>query len=81
MIEMYQKLTEVYPQVEKLYVVQDNWSIHKHPDVLDALSELEQIEGVWQPMYAPWLIPLEKSWRCLRQDFLKMHRFSSQWKA
>lgn len=78
-IEMYQKLTEVYPEAEKLYIVQDNWSIHKHPDVLDALSELKQIEVVWLPTYAPWLNPIEKLWRWLRQDVLKMHRFGGQW--
>lgn len=72
-IEMYQKLTEVYPQAETLYVVQDNWSIHKHPDVLEALSELPQIHPVWLPTYAPWLNPIEKLWRWLRQDVLKMH--------
>ena len=78
-IEMYQKLTQVYPQAETLYVVQDNWSIHKHPDVLDALSELPQIAPVWLPTYAPWLNPIEKLWRWLRVDVFKMHRFASQW--
>ena len=77
-IEMYQKLTQVYPQAETLYVVQDNWSIHKHPDVLEALSELPQIEPVWLPTYAPWLNPIEKLWRWLRQDVLKTHQFGSQ---
>ena len=80
-IEMYQKLTQVYPQAETLYVVQDNWSIHKHPDVLDALSELPQIAPVWLPTYAPWLNPIEKLWRWLRVDVFKMHRFVSQWEA
>lgn len=78
-IEMYQKLTEIYPQAETLYVVQDNWSIHKHQDVLDALSELPQIEPVWLPTYAPWLNPIEKLWRWLRVDVFKMHRFASEW--
>ena len=80
-IEMYQKLTQVYPQAKTLYVVQDNWSIHKHPEVIEALSELPQIEPVWLPTYAPWLNPIEKLWRWLRVDVLKMHRFGSQWEA
>lgn len=72
-IEMYRKLTQIYPEAETLYVVQDNWSIHKHPDVLGALSELPQVKPVWLPTYAPWLNPIEKLWRWLRQDVLKMH--------
>ena len=79
-IEMYQKLTQVYPQAETLYVVQDNGSIHKHPDVLEALSASPQIVPVWLPTYAPWLNPIEKLWKWLRVDVLKMHRFGSEWK-
>jgi transposase len=80
-IEMYQKLTQMYPQADRLYVVQDNWSIHRHPDVLDALSELGQIEPVWLPTYAPWLNPIEKLWRWLRQDVLKMHTLGEAWES
>ena len=80
-IEMYQHLAQLYPQAETIYVVQDNWSIHKHSDVIDALSELPRIQPVWLPTYAPWLNPIEKLWRWLRQDVLKMHRFGSQWEG
>ena len=72
-IEMYRKLTQIYPEAETLYVVEDNWSIHKHPDVLGALSEVPQVKPVWLPTYAPWLNPIEKLWGWLRQDVLKMH--------
>ncbi len=53
----------------------------QHPDVFEALSELPQIDPVWLPTYAPWLNPIEKLWRWLRVDVLKMHRFVSQWGA
>jgi hypothetical protein len=29
----YRQLVQVYPTAERIYVVQDNWSIHKHADV------------------------------------------------
>ena len=80
-VEMYQHITKIYPQAEKIYVVQDNWPIHKHSDVLEALSELPQIEPVWLPTYAPWLNPIEKLWRWLRQDVLKMHQFGKEWET
>ena len=78
-IEMYSHLGEVYPQAERIYVVQDNWSIHKHPDVLDALGELPRIVPVWLPTYAPWLNPIEKLCRWLKSDVLKMHSFGDDW--
>jgi len=35
-----------------------------------------RIEPVWLPTYAPWLNPIEKLWRWLRQDVLKLHRLA-----
>src|SRR5262245_27792124 len=35
-IQFYKQLDAAYPDVERLLVVQDNWSIHTHADVLGA---------------------------------------------
>jgi hypothetical protein len=78
-VEFYGQLVDVYPRAKRLYVIQDNWSIHRHPDVLDALAGWPQIEPVWLPTYAPWLNPIEKLWRWLKQDVLKMHRLADDW--
>ena len=39
-IWFYRQLDQRYRQGRGWYVVQDNWSIHHHPDVLAALTEL-----------------------------------------
>ena len=78
-IKMYHLFEQLYPDASRIYVVQDNWSIHAHPDVLEALSALPRIEPVWLPTYAPWLNPIEKLWRWLRQAVLKMHRLAADW--
>ena len=78
-IEFYAQLHRAYPAVELLYVIQDNWNIHTHPDVLTALAKYPRIKPVWLPTSAPWLNPLEKLWRWLRQDVLKMHRWVEDW--
>ena len=78
-IGFYRQLAEAYGTVERLYVVQDNWSIHRHPDVVAALTTLPQLEVVWLPTYAPWLNPIEKLWRWLRQEQLYLHRYASDW--
>jgi len=78
-IAMYQRLDQVYANFDHLYVVQDNWSIHTHPEVMEALTHLPRIEPVWLPTYAPWLNPIEKLWRWLRQDVLKLHRLADDW--
>ena len=78
-IEFYEQLDHVYPKVEFLYVIQDNWNIHTHPEVLEALRSYPRLKPVWLPTYAPWLNPIEKLWRWVRQDVLKMHRWVEDW--
>jgi hypothetical protein len=79
-IHCYSHLDGIYPKkVELIYVIQDNWNMHRHPDVLTALEDSPRIKPVWLPTYAPWLNPIEKLWRWLRQDVLKMHRWVADW--
>src|SRR5262249_9257671 len=78
-IKFYEQLDSAYKSVERLFVVQDNWSIHTHDDVLDALKKWPRIEPVGLPTDAPWLNPIEKLWRWLRQDVLKQHRLAGDW--
>jgi transposase len=80
LIMFYQQLAAAYPAAEVIYVVQDNWSIHKHPDVLAAVAALGRIQLIWLPTYAPWLNPIEKLWRWLREAVLKLHRLADDWK-
>lgn len=80
-IEMYQTLAARYPEAARIYVIQDNWNIHTHPEVCHALTALPRLEPVWLPTYAPWLNPIEKLWRWLRQDVLKLHRLAGEWET
>ena len=77
----YRQLDHVYAGAERVYVVQDNWSIHHHDDVQAAVAGLPRLELVWLPTYSPWLNPIEKVWRWLRQDVLKLHRLADDWHA
>jgi transposase len=80
-VQFYGQLVQAYPDKQTLYVIQDNWSIHSHPDVLAALKQWPAVQPVWLPTYAPWLNPIEKLWRWLKQDVLKTHRLADDWKA
>src|SRR5438477_4182706 len=52
MVEFYQKLRATYPDAECIYVVQDNWPVHVHPDLLVAL----------QPQTTQWLRATSPNW-------------------
>jgi putative transposase len=78
-IQMYQQIHNRYRAYKHIFVAQDNWSIHQHPDVVAALKGFPKIEPVWLPTYSPWLNPIEKLWRWLRVTVLKMHRLAEDW--
>lgn len=77
--QFYGQINHAYAKLHRLYVIQDNWNIHTHPDVLTAVAKYPRIIPVWLPTYSPWLNPIEKLWRWLRQDVLKMHRWGEDW--
>ena len=78
-VAWYQLLHAHYAAAERIYVVQDTWSIHRHEDVVAALADLPRIEPVWLPTYAPWLNPIEKLWGWLRRVVLTGHRLAGDW--
>jgi transposase len=78
-IQFLGRLNAAYPQASRISVVLDNWSIHQHPDVQEALQALPRLDLVWLPTYAPWLNPIEKLWRWVRQDALYLHRDAGDW--
>ena len=56
----YALLRETYPQAERLFVAQDNWPVHAHPDVL---AVLEPQEYAWFPTLPPnWTTEPRAAW-------------------
>jgi transposase len=79
LIQFYRQLAQRYPQAQRIYLIQDNWNVHGHPDVLKALADWPQLQLLGLPTYAPWLNPIEKLWRWVRQAVLRLHRSVSDW--
>jgi DDE superfamily endonuclease len=52
LVRFYQTVHQAYPLAQRLWVVQDNWPIHFHPDVLVAL----------EPQTTPFAFPRPKDW-------------------
>jgi len=68
-----------YGSERRLVIVWDNWPVHHHASLL-AAAEAECIEVVFLPTYAPWLNPIEKLWRWLKQEVVHGHRFAADWR-
>lgn len=62
-----------YSQARKIYMVMDNWPVHEHPAALRLLGQDPRIEIVRLPTYAPWLNPIEKLWRVVKQRVAHAH--------
>ena len=73
----YQAVAAAYPAAEVIFVAQDNWPVHTHPDLLAALPS--QIHLLPLPTYAPWTNPVEDLWRLLNGDLLHHHDFGDDW--
>jgi transposase len=67
------QLSARYPAAERIYLVWDNWTVHAHPKVMEALRRQARLEVLWLPTYAPWLNPMEKGWRWGRQRVSHAH--------
>jgi transposase len=75
----YAQVRSAYPGIERIYLVQDNWPIHKLPQVTQAAHD-HRLTSLYLPSYASWLNPIEKLWRWLRQDVIHSHQQSGQFK-
>lgn len=73
----YAKIRAAYPQAEKIYIAQDNWPVHKLPEVMQSL-QLLHLFPIFFPTYASWLNPIEKLWRWLKQEVLHLHRWADR---
>jgi hypothetical protein len=74
---LYRQLDQADAGVRRVYVVQDNGSIHHHAEVEITWRQLPRLEPVWLPTYAPWLNPIEKLWHWLRREVLQGHRWAA----
>lgn len=80
LVRFYAQLQQDYPEAEVIYVAQDNWPVHFHPDVLAALAN-SKVRLLRLPTYAPWTNPIEKVWRKLKQELLRQHDFVDDWEG
>lgn len=80
LLRYYGQLERAYPDAHTIYLVQDNWPVHRHPDILRFFTT-SRLVPLWLPTYAPWTNPVEQVWRYLKQDVLHLHRFADDWQG
>jgi NhaP-type Na+/H+ or K+/H+ antiporter len=53
MAAFYQLVRQAYPWAKRIWLMQDNWPVHFHPDVLRALEEQQRLYPVKFPRHGP----------------------------
>lgn len=74
--DFYEMVRAAYPDAKRIYVVQDNWPVHKLPEVFQVMRQ-QGLSPLFLPTYASWLNPIEKLWRWLKQDVLHLHTLAN----
>lgn len=80
LIRYYRAIEEAYLKPDIIFLAQDNWPTHSHPDIYHALQD-SRIVLLFLPTYAPWTNPIEKVWRRLYQEILHHHPYRDDWEA
>lgn len=75
LVVFYAQVRQIYPNAQRVYIVQDNWPTHKSAEVIQALQQ-HGLKPLFIPTYASWLNPIEKLWRWLKQDVLHLHHLA-----
>lgn len=73
LIAWYRQVLDAYPDALMIYLIQDNWPVHHHPQVLAFRERHPRLQVLWLPTYAPRLNPIEKLWRWARQTLCHAH--------
>ena len=75
LVLFYEQIRAAYPEAKVIYLVQDNWSVYKLPEVAQAAAE-QCLTPLFLSTYATWLNPIEKLWRWLKQEVPHLHKLA-----
>ena len=70
------EIGQAYASAETISVVMDNWPVHFHEKVEQAIAKDPRIVVLRLPTYAPWLNPIEKLWKLTKQNVVHAHQKS-----
>jgi len=66
LLVVFARLRACYPREQRIYLVMDNLSSHRHP-LVRAFYESNNVEPVWTPTYSSWLNAIEAHFGGIRR--------------
>ncbi len=75
-IDLLQAIERKFPQSNKIYLIADNYRIHKAKVVMEWLAHHPRIEIVWLPTYCPRANPIERAFGDVHDKCTRNHKRS-----
>lgn len=76
-LRLLEALLGTYRRARRLYLIADNYIIHKSRMTLGWLARHPKIQLVYQPTYHPWVNDIEKLWKKLHDTVTRNHRHNT----
>jgi len=73
-IDLLRAVEKKYATASKIYVVADNYRIHKAKAVMEWLAQHPRIEIVWLPTYCPRANPIERAYGAVHDKCTRNHK-------
>lgn len=78
-IQLLEKLKRHYRRAKKIILFLDNYVIHKSQNTQIWLKNNPKFELLFQPVYSPWVNPIELLWRSMYEMVTRNHRCQAMW--
>lgn len=77
-LRLLEAVEAAYPaSVRRLYVVLDNYGIHRSPVARAWLHHHPRVSSLFQPVYHPWVKVIERLWKAMHDTVTRNHRFTN----
>ncbi len=77
-LRLLEKVERVYPDtVRRIYVVLDNYGIHKSRIARAWAAHHPRIQLLFQPTYHPWVNVIERLWKAMHDTITRNHRYTT----
>lgn len=76
-LRLLEALLRTYRRARRVYLIADNYIIHKSRVTLGWLARHPKMQVVHQPAYHPWVNHIEKLWKKLHDTVTRNHRHST----
>lgn len=78
-ISLLKNLKSMYRRAKTITLIVDNYIIHTSRETQRWLKENPKFMVMYQPVYSPWVNPVERRWPALHDTITRNHQCRTMW--